>query len=78
MTHREAAEDLAEFERTGGPAFPWDGMGDDGMTLRDYFASKAMQGRLAACEMELTRDDVTNLALSSYVIADAMLKARNA
>ena len=45
------------------------------MTLRDYFAAKAMQGMLAACtgwsEYEQAR-----LAKCSYMMADAMLKAR--
>jgi hypothetical protein len=91
MTHREAAEDLAEFERTGGPAFPWDGMGDDGMTLRDYFAAKAMAALIAeppwgdgtdSMLVFLSRDfkgtPDARFALVAYKLADAMLKARNA
>jgi hypothetical protein len=74
MTHREAAEDLAEFERTGGPAFPWDGMGDDGMTLRDYFAAKAMAAQI----QNVGCDNIGEEKLSewAYVMADAMLEAR--
>lgn len=45
-----------------------------GMTLRDYFAAKAMQGRLAnGC------NDADNSRLEAricYQIADAMLEAR--
>lgn len=44
-----------------------------GMTLRDYFAAKVMEG------MIINEVDATNdvLAVRSYVMADAMLKARN-
>lgn len=58
---------------TGGPAFPWTGCGEDGMTLRDYFAAKAMQGML-------TRPgsiDVNQDADFAYKMADAMLAARS-
>ena len=43
-----------------------------GMTLRDYFAAKAMQ------EFLTSRDDIENadIAQFSYEIADAMLKER--
>lgn len=63
---------------TGGPAFPLQSIGPDfapgyaGMTLRDYFAAKAMQGMLAAME-NYTTDD---LCMYAYQVADAMLKAR--
>ena len=46
-----------------------------GMTLRDYFAAKAMQGRLANPDW-LCSDDRT--ATEAYQIADAMLRAREA
>jgi len=45
---------------------------DEGMSLRDYFAAKAMQGYLNECyDM-----DHTSRARFSYDLADAMLKAR--
>lgn len=44
-----------------------------GMTLRDYFAAKAMQGELASGEAS---HHAENIASRSYEIADAMLKAR--
>ena len=46
-----------------------------GMTLRDYFAAKAMQGMFAS---SLLPQNVTNeeLSVESYKVADAMLKAR--
>lgn len=28
---------------TGGPAFPWTGCGEEGMSLRDYFAARASE-----------------------------------
>ena len=42
----------------------------DGMTLRDYFAAKALQGLI---DKEVFFDDV---AESAYKVADHMLKAR--
>jgi hypothetical protein len=63
----------------GGPAFPSHGsMGEvahEGMTLRDYFAAKAMQGLLASLPGDTTLYD-SNVAKWSYEMADAMLKAR--
>lgn len=47
-----------------------------GMTLRDYFAAKAMQGELASQNNEREWNDMYKLARYSYDIADAMLQAR--
>jgi hypothetical protein len=60
----------------GGPAFPvkaFDNMQFKGMSLRDYFAAKAMQSLLREpnCEMDELGDN-------AYFIADTMLKARSA
>ncbi len=56
----------------GGPAFPKDGSAySEGMTLRDYFAAKAMQ--TFASTKELGDEQVASWA---YATADAMLKAR--
>jgi hypothetical protein len=74
---------------TGGPAFPceWDYISSyreeaNGMTLRDYFAAKAMQSTLAddayAEKTETPSEWVAIVAKASYEIADAMLKARGA
>jgi len=62
------------------PAFPGvDDLGDPytGMTLRDYFAAKAMQGfiQYSATKGIYTPPD-NELAKVSYDLADAMLKAR--
>jgi len=48
----------------------------NGMTLRDYFAAKAMQGAISGCS---SRGEVilySDLAGLSYEMADAMMKAR--
>ena len=72
---------------TGGPAFPHtvEYKGADcagivphgGMTLRDYFAAKAMQGFAAAADDTGWRS-IDHIAEVSYQWADAMLKAREA
>ena len=51
---------------------------EKGMTLRDYFASAAMQGILAGSGEEdgFVRYDADALAEQVYVMADAMLEAR--
>jgi hypothetical protein len=50
-------------------------MNQDGMTLRDYFAAKAIPGLLAAELVgEYSNEHVADIA---YRIADAMLKARD-
>ena len=68
---------MNEIKYTGGPAFPnsvkitnEDFTELRGMTLRDYFAAKAINriGRDTSYE---------DLAKHAYAIADAMLKARN-
>ena len=59
------------------------------MTLRDYFAAKAMQAMattdmvpgeacdaLAEAAADAGQDPVYRLALNAYEVADAMLKAR--
>jgi hypothetical protein len=60
---------------TGGPAFPQqdDATGSEGMTLRDYFAAKAMQALITRISMS-----GGDQARKAYEIADAMLKARQA
>ena len=81
---------------TGGPAFPrapfeyidngngleWAVREQSGMTLRDYFAAKAMQSTLAdntyVERSETAAEWLAIVAKSSYEIADAMLKAREA
>jgi hypothetical protein len=68
----------------GGPAFPYtaySGIPESGMTLRDYFAAKAMQGLMGRSWQDPATgsapDNVFDLwAKAAYATADAMLKAR--
>ena len=46
-----------------------------GMTLRDYFAAKAMQALLSSANLK-TATQMKDLAPATYIIADAMLEAR--
>lgn len=77
---------MTEPIKDGGPAFPCDPFiasmpGNEtvakrlaeGMSLRDYFAAKAMQGMLADPEV------IPNIgtATTAYEMADAMLRARS-
>ena len=57
------------------PAFPRDNSLPDwsGMTLRDYFAAKAMQGMMSDPNLDMVCNKVAQL---SYNMADAMMKAR--
>lgn len=48
----------------------------NGMTLRDYFAAKAMQGAMSGCAARGEVIMYSDLAVLSYEMADAMLKAR--
>jgi hypothetical protein len=62
------------------PAFPTPthNLQNDGMTLRDYFAAKAMQGLIASPRGTPDGSDATDVyyAKCAYLVADAMLKAR--
>ncbi len=76
------------MSNTGGPAYPTSNYAaivpistgySEGMTLRDYFAAKAMQvltTKLASTGDMHVFDDA--VAESAYAMADAMLKAREA
>ena len=57
-------------------AFPWTGVGTDGMNLRDYFAAKAMQGYVSKKLIDGFDEDV--ISEMAYKIADAMMEARQA
>jgi hypothetical protein len=66
--------------KTGGPAFAVAELANvtwEGMTLRDYFAAKAMQGILAGDHpISHDKDPLPIVAKVAYAQADAMLKAR--
>lgn len=77
-------------EMNGGPAFPCDVFDPavrgpeqwEGMTLRDYFAARAMNAFLRDVAFKADPIDgeslrvLESLAQHAYVVADAMLKAR--
>ena len=66
---------MTKVLENGGPAFPRDHAhdGHNGMSLRDYFAAKALQGMLA-CPTQ--PPSMTVAAQDAYYVADAMLVAR--
>ena len=54
-----------------------------GMTLRDYFAAKVLQGVMSSVEMGIVfskgdKPPSDEIAESAYAMADAMMKARKA
>lgn len=76
-------------KETGGPAFAQSGFvseggqnfvsedcGGAGMTLRDYFAAKAINGILSDPDAGLLDDDLKRYAGIAYRAADAMIAAR--
>ena len=72
---------------TGGSAFPTQDStelngrcavyAESGMTLRDYFAAKAIVGLLVPNPDGSEWRDMNALAARAYIIADAMLAERN-
>ena len=74
--------------KDGGPAFPIsnndvitavikNGNHPEGMSLRDYFAAKAMQGMLSGGSNTLIiNNKKMDLEKAAYLVADAMLEAR--
>ncbi|HGK4602832.1 TPA: hypothetical protein ACJ2UI_003481 [Yersinia enterocolitica] len=70
--------------KTGGPAFPWCGDLNDtphiglGMTLRDYFAAKAMAALIHRyADVNIDAPGVMEeIAIRASKMADAMIKAR--
>lgn len=77
-------------KNNGGQAFPMlrnvgynsDWVTEDGMTLRDYFAAKALQGWLASYPADavhpVAAENTAQVAKQAYMMADAMLKERDA
>lgn len=72
-------------KNTGGQAFPVAGSDHnyawEGMTLRDYFAAKALQGWLASYPADAVHPvaawNTAQVAQMAYIMADAMLEARD-
>jgi hypothetical protein len=77
-----------DTKKTGGPAFPTTDQneihsGEVGMTLRDYFAAKILEGDTAnshetggAWPNDSSAESLENRARLYYRMADAMLKVR--
>lgn len=75
-------------KNNGGPAFPAHhfelGENEHGITLRDYFAAKAMQAILSSMSerdrrvADSSNDPPGYVAKAAYAVADAMLKVREA
>lgn len=59
------------------PAFPTAMNQTEGLTLRDYFAAKAMQGMNARDTFDAGQARPEQRARLAYIEADAMMKARN-
>jgi len=84
MAACKPSEQIMNKTNTGGPAFPafehHAGYGQmlavGGMTLRDYFAAKAMQAFLSRDSSCTSPDEI--IAQDAYNTADAMLEAREA
>ena len=55
---------------------PYDNANTGGMTLRDYFAAKALMGLMASRGPRSLHFNPEDDATYVYAIADAMLKAR--
>ena len=73
----------------GGPAFPTTYLWHDeeqartaatgtqrGMTLRDWFAGRALEGRMASGNWSASEEYIANEVEVAYRIADAMLAER--
>lgn len=82
-TQRQNAAAKAEFERTGGSVHPTSVFGfttSPGLTIRDYFAAKALHSVLRGEEAiwDLDGDPVaqSRIAFLAYQLADAMLDVR--
>jgi hypothetical protein len=65
----------------GGSAFPWNANLEyhTGMSLRDYFAAKALPAIIRQCSNDTCKDGESIECMftrKAYDVADAMLKAR--
>jgi hypothetical protein len=65
--------------KDGGPAFPLEDGVHRGMTLRDYFAAKAMQSFAVLSDGYTSNGgQCLAMAIDAYKWADAMIKVREA
>ena len=73
---------MTEYTQVFPAAIPDNAFFQEGMTLRDYFAAKAMQGMLAYPGDEQrgshhNNNDYDGVSSMAYAYAEAMLEARN-
>ena len=76
---------MNEVKKDGGQAFPchfnpWSKEGHEcaGMSLRDWFAGMAIQGYAGIFGLSIDEEKAAKCALGAYILADAMLAARDA
>lgn len=78
---------MSDKINNGGPAFPLNdtnliniclnNSGEPmGMSLRDYFAAKVIQGVYSGRKVGFSTIDINEVSKLSYQVADAMLEAR--
>lgn len=78
---------MSDKIKDGGPAFPINnndvitivtnnGNHPEGMSLRDYFAAKVIQGVYSGRKVGFSTIDINEVSKLSYQVADAMLEAR--
>lgn len=60
-----------------GVDFPFDGYGRGGITIRQYFAAKALQGIMSNPSIVDTFSAHQKLAKQAFILADEMMKAEN-
>jgi len=60
------------------PAFPQENPLHKGLTMRDYFAAKAMQAIIAKIPLTQTDDGILEkrVSIGAYSYADSMMEAR--
>ena len=66
----------AAFARPHSEEPTWVHHAQPGMTLRDYFAAKAMQALLREYPFHLVNSPANEVACDAYIVADKMLEAR--
>jgi galactose-1-phosphate uridylyltransferase len=76
MNNPPAFPHVADILQVAGNSAVVKTLTQNGMTLRDYFAAKAMSAILT--DPSWMGNTVSTLANMSYEVADAMLKAREA
>lgn len=73
---------MTEVINKGKTAFPIVGQLEDvhgiGITMRDYFAARAMDALLSRLPRSITPQECIVVAEDAYFMADHMLKAREA